>query len=376
MDTYLKIPRSAAYVPSGYSSQVDLHQEQYRREYEQYQLQMQEYQKQLAEYHEKLNKYHGELQQYQMQHQYKTALDQAAFHKAYNYNMSSSQVAEDAEEYSAIIQNAAQVADCLFSLRLTLAVPMSIPDSECQWLLNNMFPAVFKWLRFIDPKKVTWTERTDPNKFVYEDCGIAAYLLEFWRKRGRTPKKFADLGCGNGLLVHLLNKEGVEGVGIDIRKRKIWSEQLAGTSLIEAVVDPSKVCLRLGFFVEEDRLSIPSTKRLCFVCTVPPQGLVPNVEDIIEELTGSSTEVFLPRSKVEQVRNCLNVPKDIRLDLTKRFFFKLLEINEEVQNGWRRGGAIELGKLAALLTPEEKQLMKQQCGGLQTFLRNQHQVFK
>ncbi|PIO74629.1 hypothetical protein TELCIR_03354 [Teladorsagia circumcincta] len=137
-----------------------------------------------------------------------------------------------------------------------------------------------------------------------------------------------------------------------------------------------EVCSRLGFIVEEDRLSIPSTKRLCFVCTIPPQGLVPNVEDIIEELTGSSTKVFLPRSKVEQVRNCLNVPKDIRLDLTKRFFFKLLEINEEVQNGWRQGGAIELGKLAALLTPEEKQLMKQQCGGLQTFLRNQHQVFK
>ncbi|KAK6029092.1 hypothetical protein OSTOST_04804 [Ostertagia ostertagi] len=45
----------------------------------------------LAEYHEKLNKYHGELQQYQMQHQYKTALDQAAFHKAYNYNTNSNQ---------------------------------------------------------------------------------------------------------------------------------------------------------------------------------------------------------------------------------------------------------------------------------------------
>ncbi|KAK6029094.1 hypothetical protein OSTOST_04806, partial [Ostertagia ostertagi] len=38
------IPRSTVYVASGYPSQADFHQEQYRREYEQYQLQMQEYQ--------------------------------------------------------------------------------------------------------------------------------------------------------------------------------------------------------------------------------------------------------------------------------------------------------------------------------------------
>ncbi|VDK54706.1 unnamed protein product [Cylicostephanus goldi] len=220
-----------------------------------------------------------------------------------------------------------------------------------------------KWLRFIDPHKAVrktnslldleeysyrykrikeqygrnlvenWTEKTDPKKFVYEDCGIAAYLLELWKKRGHIPKKFADLGCGNGLLVHLLNKEGVNGVGIDIRKRKIWSEQLSETSLIEQIVDPSQkdnsipsdvdylignhtdeltpwmpimaarrnieffvlpccpftfhgkyvarpgdtgsqydsflkfikeICARLGYIVEEDRLSIPSTKRVSF----------------------------------------------------------------------------------------------------------------
>lgn len=74
------------HIPPSYPVQVDPTQELYRREYERYQLEMAEYQKQLAEYHEKLNKYHGDLQQYQMQRQYKTALDQAAFHKAYNYN--------------------------------------------------------------------------------------------------------------------------------------------------------------------------------------------------------------------------------------------------------------------------------------------------
>ncbi|KAK6741081.1 hypothetical protein RB195_009126 [Necator americanus] len=361
------------------------------------------------------------------------------------------------------------------SLRLMISVPTKFDDKECHWLLNTVFPALFKWLRFMDPHKLVrktnnlldiqeyslrykrikeehgrnlvknWTEKTDPKKFVYEDCGIATYLLEYWGMRDCFPKKFADLGCGNGLLVHLLNKEGVNGIGIDVRKRKIWSQLLSDTSLIEASVDPSEkencipadvdylignhtdeltpwipiiaarrkcnffvlpccpfnfhgkyvarrgdngsqydsflrfvreVCVRLGFIVEEDRLSIPSTKRLCFVCTIPPHGLVPDIEDVVEELTSSSTKAFIPRLKMEQVRNCLNIPAETRLVLTKRFFDKILLNSDELKDGWRCGGAIELSELALMLTESEKQLMKQQCGGLQTFLRNQHQVFK
>lgn len=39
--------------------------------------------------------------------------------------------------------------------------------------------------------------------------------------RFKTPS-FVDLGCGNGLLVYILNQEGYPGMGIDVRKRKIW----------------------------------------------------------------------------------------------------------------------------------------------------------
>ncbi|KAJ1357193.1 hypothetical protein KIN20_015274 [Parelaphostrongylus tenuis] len=366
-----------------------------------------------------------------------------------------------------------QLSDC--SVRLSVSVPTSVHESDCKWTLSTMFPAVVKWLRFIDPQKEmrssnrlldiekyivryatmkekyarqlvqNWTEKTDPKKFVYEDCGIASYLLELWRIRGRTPEKFVDVGCGNGLLVHLLNKEGVGGIGIDIRSRRIWADQLNDTTLIEAVVDPSQgenpmfdgvdyiignhtdeltpwipimaarkncgffvlpccpfnfhgkyiprpgdtgsqyqsflkflreVFTRLGFIVEEDRLSIPSTKRLCFVCSIPPNGLVPNIEEVIDELTHSATNVFQPRVGKEQVRNCLNIPKDLRTTLIHRFFNTLLERSNDVKDGWRCGGVVELSELAALLSDEERQLMKQQCGGLQTFLRNQHQIFK
>ena len=64
----------------------------------------------------------------------------------------------------------------------------------------------------------SWDEVTDPQKFVYEDVAIAAYLLCHFKK-GDT---FVDLGCGNGLLVYLLNQEGFNGFGVDIRRRKIW----------------------------------------------------------------------------------------------------------------------------------------------------------
>ncbi|XP_050958754.1 probable tRNA (uracil-O(2)-)-methyltransferase [Labeo rohita] len=59
-----------------------------------------------------------------------------------------------------------------------------------------------------------WPEVTDPEKFVFEDVAIATYLLVLWgeerAEKGTTAKQsFVDLGCGNGLLVHILNNEGV-----------------------------------------------------------------------------------------------------------------------------------------------------------------------
>jgi tRNASer (uridine44-2'-O)-methyltransferase len=52
---------------------------------------------------------------------------------------------------------------------------------------------------------------------------IATYILLLWEKDEVPQKKtFVDLGCGNGLLVYILTKEGHNGVGIDVRKRQIW----------------------------------------------------------------------------------------------------------------------------------------------------------
>ncbi|CAH8517755.1 unnamed protein product [Heterobilharzia americana] len=64
-----------------------------------------------------------------------------------------------------------------------------------------------------------WSEKTDPLKFVYEDIGIACYLICLWKNE---RVNFVDLGCGNGLLTYILLSEGFKGIGIDVRKRRIW----------------------------------------------------------------------------------------------------------------------------------------------------------
>ena len=89
----------------------------------------------------------------------------------------------------------------------------------------------------------SWAESTESSKHVFEDLGIAAFLIELWRDmygegKGHETKKgegrsepgaekpfigFVDIGCGNGVLVDILLREGYRGWGFDARKRKSWA---------------------------------------------------------------------------------------------------------------------------------------------------------
>lgn len=70
-----------------------------------------------------------------------------------------------------------------------------------------------------------WAESTDPDKHVFEDLCIAAFLMELWVDMygQSTFPGFVDIGCGNGLLVYILNQEGYAGWGFDARSRKSWA---------------------------------------------------------------------------------------------------------------------------------------------------------
>lgn len=87
----------------------------------------------------------------------------------------------------------------------------------------------------------SWVEKTDPKKHVFEDLAIAAFLIELWKSRfNGKDVNFVDLGCGNGLLVYILHREGFEGIGIDARKRKSWEVFPKETQdrLLEKIIIP------------------------------------------------------------------------------------------------------------------------------------------
>ncbi|XP_063315929.1 probable tRNA (uracil-O(2)-)-methyltransferase [Pelobates fuscus] len=354
-----------------------------------------------------------------------------------------------------------------------------------------------------------WPEVTDPEKFVYEDVAIATYLLILWeeerlQKNLCEKQSFVDLGCGNGLLVHILSREGHRGRGIDVRKRKIWDMYGSETILEECAIKPSdeylfpdtdwiignhsdeltpwipviaarssyscsyfvlpccffnfygkynrKSCKKTqyreyldfvtevghhcGFNVEEDCLRIPSTKRVCLIgksrtylhsqeamideqrkeyiktqycdpldSSNKPSPCVTEMKDLSghhdgltdvadghessnslkdspEKEHGHWISNFQPREKVEQIRNCALLPRDF-IDKVVLHVATLLLKEEKSENvvetntpSWNKGGCLLLREVAEDLGKETLQKLKKECGGLQTLLRNNHQVFE
>ncbi|XP_064787832.1 probable tRNA (uracil-O(2)-)-methyltransferase [Oncorhynchus masou masou] len=334
-----------------------------------------------------------------------------------------------------------------------------------------------------------WPEVTDPEKFVFEDVAIATYLLVLWGEeravKGLTVKQsFVDLGCGNGLLVHILINEGHPGKGIDVRKRKIWDMYGPQTHLEETAITPgdgflfpgtdwlignhsdeltpwipviaarssfscryfvlpccffdfygkyqrrhckksqykeyidfiSEVSTACGFNTEEDCLRIPSTKRVCLVgksrsyqLSDEPQaeegrdkyiqGRQPcsgvtvresNAEDEFEHhhdhsetdrIHGTNWGAgFQPRERIETVRNCAALPRDFVDGIVLRVATSLLGLTKDeggdVPGTWNTGGRLSVREVAELLEQETLQVLKKECGGLQTLLKNNHQVFR
>ncbi|XP_077157724.1 putative tRNA (uracil-O(2)-)-methyltransferase isoform X2 [Paroedura picta] len=341
-----------------------------------------------------------------------------------------------------------------------------------------------------------WPEVTDPQKFVYEDVAIAAYLLILWEDERATKglpgkQSFVDLGCGNGLLVHILSNEGHPGRGIDIRRRKIWDMYGPQTHLEECAASPNdlypdadwlignhsdeltpwipvvaarssysccyfvlpccffdfhgkynrrqsrktqyreyldfvtEVGLVCGFNVDEDCLRIPSTKRVCLIgksrtylrresaaldgqraryiksrqcCRrAPPEeaggscpsesrpAAVPAVgpaagKEVLENTDpgGALISTFQPRGK-EPVRNCTALPRAFVDSVVLKVANLLLRGIQDLSatsDTWSPGGSLTLSEIAAHLNEDTLKRLRNEYGGLQTLLRNNHQVFE
>ncbi|XP_017774402.1 PREDICTED: probable tRNA (uracil-O(2)-)-methyltransferase [Nicrophorus vespilloides] len=354
------------------------------------------------------------------------------------------------------------------------------------WLDNKVFNKILKWAEEYDESKdpqeslclistelycskyrelkekygqrmvAMWQENTDPLKFVYEDVAIATYLICLWHKIDAESKpSFVDLGCGNGLLVYILNQEGFPGSGIDVRKRKIWDQypeqvQLEVKTIIPSesslfpeadwiignhsdeltpwipviaarssrstnffvlpcccyqfngrkyirkntgvsqyneylgyVEEVSKTC---GFVVGVDKLRIPSTKRTCIVSFKRNEEqdydeIDADISKLIDQSGGGGCWVkdFQAREKVERVRNCTQVDRTIVTRLVNLVAGVLLKYKNHSfkRDGkvWNAGIQMPISDLAEKLDPNDLKLLKKECGGLQTLMKNHRYIF-
>merc|ERR1719295_1864457 len=149
--------------------------------------------------------------------------------------------------------------------------------------------------------------------------------------------------------------------------------------------------------MEEDRLKIPSTKRVCFVARTDSNEFSPEeIEENIREMVKQDDQRgFVARSSVEAVRNGTQVPRNVLDPILKWVADRLLgtspgESNKDgdqakpilvtedqiVIKDWNPGGRVFLGDLAGGMPPELMDKIKGECsGGLQTILRNHNYMF-
>ena len=106
-----------------------------------------------------------------------------------------------------------------------------------------------------------WAESTDPQKHVFEDLGIAAFLIELWAQMyADSPfPGFVDIGCGNGLLVYILNQEGYLGWGFDARSRKSWQSYNSQVHISANAQDLLKQLVLVPTVAQPDVASLPTT---------------------------------------------------------------------------------------------------------------------
>lgn len=361
--------------------------------------------------------------------------------------------------------------------------------------------------KYVQPLMRIWTtiENTDPIKFIYEDIAIAAYLITLWQEEmekfdsiQQRKQTFADIGCGNGLLVYILTQEEYDGYGVDLRRRNIWNQynndnQQKKVRLIEMKIDlfeyetsidfglphcdwiignhsdeltpwilymaamqntqtrvfllpcccynldgfkfqrttePStksqyqcyidfleRLSYQFGFArCQRDKLRIPSTKRICLICTgrTYSMSLISNnninddgdqnfskqndksiesewqqkrrqiVRNSLQKQNDPNQRKRLRETK-EPVRNCTRIDQNIKQEIISRLSNALISLANNEKDPYD-GSSLSFQEAIDLLDSNNpnndsddkdriRKHMKNQCGGLQTFIRNHKFIF-
>ncbi|XP_071533082.1 probable tRNA (uracil-O(2)-)-methyltransferase isoform X1 [Panulirus ornatus] len=203
----------------------------------------------------------------------------------------------------------------------------------------------------------------------------------------------------------------------DCKYRRKCAGRSQYSEYLEYIKEVGTVC---GFEVWQDKLRIPSTKRVCLVGqertyreSESPQIFL-KIDEFVRARTNTITkaqknqendtnwenhkvkkirienfedalwtENFKAREAVQPVRNCTQLENSIREDLVSAVGKMLMENNHlvEVEIGknvfvpWDRGGSMTLNGIAKRMEPQKLSALKKSCGGLQTLLKNHRHIF-
>lgn len=135
------------------------------------------------------------------------------------------------------------------------------------------------------------------------------------------------------------------------------------------------------FKTEIDKLRIPSTKRTCLVGRRRKlDNELQILQDIAALVTNKTSDKFVQRSDIEKVRNCTQLDKSLIANIVKACINNLLTKEQYIKksNGdlWNKGGDLQISDLVKEIPKDTLKQLKQECGGLQTVLRNHRYLFE
>lgn len=164
------------------------------------------------------------------------------------------------------------------------------------------------------------------------------------------------------------------------------------------------MCETCGFTTQLDKLRIPSTKRICLIglTRTYPEDETDSQDRKIEELISARSlkskssqtndenpsktsdewaKDFKPRDIIEKVRNCTQIDRNVINEIVDLVTAELLRKTRKITTNnserlWNAGGQIELSEIAKLVPSESLKQLKNECGGLQTLLKNHSNIFQ
>lgn len=150
-----------------------------------------------------------------------------------------------------------------------------------------------------------------------------------------------------------------------------------------------ELSIECGFNIEMDRLKIPSTKRICLVSKGRTysnnsyeeycrkiQEIIDSRDSSVENKNNPSwVNNFRPREAVERVRNCTQIDKEVISSVVERIFNYLLK-DFGNESAWYAGKNVEFRELVQLIPQQQLKQLKSECGGIQTLLKNHHNIFQ